>query len=49
MDIEKETETTIKLDGDGSYDVDVWVDGEHEWDIAVAGEPDTKIRIREQE
>jgi hypothetical protein len=46
MEIEQETETTITLDG--NYSVDVFLDGEHEWDIATT-EAETKIRIREQE
>ena len=46
MEINKETETEIILDGD--YSVDVFFNGDHEWDIATT-EGETKIRIREQE
>jgi len=46
MEIERETETEIVLDG--NYSVDVFLDGEHEWGIATT-EAETRIRIREQE
>lgn len=46
MEIEKETETTIELDG--SYSVDIYVDGEFAWDIATT-EASTTIRIKEEE
>lgn len=46
MQVEKETETTITLDG--NYSVDVYVDGDFAWDLATK-EAETKIEIREQE
>lgn len=46
MEMDRETETTIVLDGD--YSVDIFVQGDHDWDIA-ATDIETKIRIREQE
>jgi len=46
MKMEKEIETEIILDGD--YSVDVYLDGEHDWDIATSNGVETKIRIREQ-
>lgn len=46
MEINRETETEIVLDG--NYSVDVYLDGEHDWDIATT-ELETKIRIREED
>jgi hypothetical protein len=46
MEIEKEVETIITLNG--NYSVDVYVDGEFEWDLATT-ECETEIRINEQE